>query len=103
MKLWYVYSHGGFIGTIEAATKGAALRKARAHWLESDNITVRGNPARKKSHLNAAKKRAKGRAAHALLRQMNPAGSMKKIGAVRIKRLKGGGVSIIPIKKAVKR
>ena len=54
-----------------------------------------------KAH-NAAKKRAKGRAAMQMLRVMNPA-SAKKVGAVRVKRLKGGGVSIIPIKKVAVR
>jgi hypothetical protein len=56
---------------------------------------------RVKAH-SAARKRAKGRAAMHMLRVMNP--GKKKVGAVRVKRLKGGGVSIIPIKtKAVKR
>jgi hypothetical protein len=37
-----------------------------------------------------------------MLRVMNP--GKKKVAAVRVKRLKGGGVSIIPVKaKAVKR
>jgi hypothetical protein len=50
----------------------------------------------------SAKKRAKGRAALHLLRVMNP--GRKKPGAVRVRRLRGGGVSIIPIKvKKVKR
>jgi hypothetical protein len=47
------------------------------------------------------RKSLKARAAHALLRIMNPSG-VKKIHAVRVKRLKGGGVSVTPV-KAVKR
>ena len=52
---------------------------------------------RNKAH-TAAKKRAKARAAHHMLKIMNPAG-MKNVRAVRVKRLKGGGVTILPIKK----
>lgn len=47
------------------------------------------------------KKSLKARAAHALLRIMNPAG-IKKVRAVRVTRLKGGGVTVKPV-KAVKR
>lgn len=58
---------------------------------------------RMKAH-HAARKRAKTKAAHALLKQMNPAGTMKRISGVRVKRLKGGGVSVTPVKaKVVKR
>lgn len=49
---------------------------------------------RVKAH-HVAKKRAKGRLAGKLMKLMNP--GAKKIAAVRVKRLKGGGVSITPI------
>jgi hypothetical protein len=42
------------------------------------------------------KRTAKARAAHALMKIMNPAG-VKKMFAVRVKRLKGGGVSVTPV------
>jgi hypothetical protein len=55
---------------------------------------------KKQRKAKAAKSRRrtqKARAAHQMLKLMNPAG-VKKVDAVRIKRLKGGGVSILPIK-----
>lgn len=55
---------------------------------------------RVKAH-NTAKKRAKGKAAHALLKQMNPAGTMKRITGVRVRKLKGGGVTVTPVKAKV--
>lgn len=45
----------------------------------------------------AARRRAVAKAAGTLLKKMNPA---SKVGAVRVKRLKGGGVSLIPVKVA---
>jgi acyl-CoA hydrolase len=68
-------------------------------------VKLRDNPRKKMTKLqrrlkahHAARKRAKARAAHALLKQMNPAGTMKKITGVRVRKLKGGGVSVTPVK-----
>lgn len=83
-------------------------------WREISGVLGRdaGPGVRKKAKMNKAqrlakaaksrKTKAKGRAALHMLRVMNPAGA-KKVGAVRVKRLKGGGVSIIPIKKVAVR
>jgi hypothetical protein len=55
-----------------------------------------------KAH-HAARKRAKAALAEALLKKVNPAGVMKHITGARVKKLRGGGVSVIPLKGTVKR
>ena len=48
--------------------------------------------------------RRKARAAKDFLRRMNPSRSLKGVVGARIKKLKGGGYSVIPVKaKKVKR
>lgn len=65
MKTWYVYSRGGgYIGTVTAKTKAAAVRKAREKWGRSSDlsdadlrgITVRSNPAGRSNNPRAGVK-----------------------------------------------
>ena len=50
---------------------------------------------RVKAH-NAARKRGIAKSAGALLKRLNPA---KRITEFRVRRLKGGGVTVVPLKK----
>ena len=63
----------------------------------------RKNPSKKQRKAAAHRRsvvRRKAKAAAGMLKAMNPA---SKVRAVRVKRLKGGGVSIIPVKVKVLR
>jgi hypothetical protein len=108
MRQWYVYSHGGFVGTIEAKTKGAALSKAQqGRYREFDALTVRDNPGRVNKRMTKAQRRAKAKragskrrkanAVKAFLKKMNPASKVP--AAVKVTKLKGGGFTVKPIKK----
>lgn len=117
MTTWNVFSGGYYIGQVTAKTAAAALRKARYEWGSSSELsdaqlakfTVRkANPAAKRkgtkaeramASQRASRKRGLHKAVATLMKKLNPG---RKVDAVSITKLKGGGVSVKPVKVRVK-
>jgi|SRR5208282_2042717 len=94
------------VGHYEAPNAKAALRMARREHRERygngaedkrymKSMRVARNPGRKKKKKSAHKRM--GAALSSWLKKQNP-GKMKGVTRVRVKRLKGGGVTITPVR-----
>ena len=84
----------------DARRKAARARKEEKEWRQ------RGNPGKRETKAErlmrqqrATRKRGVAKAAGELLHKLNPG---SRVHAVRVRKLKGGGVSLIPV-KVVKR
>lgn len=96
-------SGGSYIGTVTAATRQGAIEASIRKWgygrYDAIRQAKKSNPARARAK-RAGSLRRKANAAKKMLKVMNPASKPK---AVRIRRLKGGGVTITPVKVKVQR
>lgn len=99
-------TQNGYVSSSLGRAKTRARREAREYGrsyvenTESGKIVYRTNPARRNSVKRPKKKKTSKRIGKALsswLKKQNP-GKMKGVTRVRVKRLKGGGVTITPVR-----
>ena len=83
----------------DARRKAARARKEEKEWRERRNPGKRETKAERLMRLQrTSRKRAVANAAGNLLKRLNPG---TKVHAVKLKRLKGGGVTLTPVKSNI--
>lgn len=103
-KLWSIYINKRYVGGVRASSNASAVSKGRKKYgaEPGEEVVARietpygvsSNPSRKRPRKKSPVKRISA-ALTRFLKKQNPA-KMRGVTQVRVKKLKGGGISITP-------